>query len=251
MCEPASRAAGGPGARVKFCRGRYREGRPDPATFCWERGVSGCAIARAAGRYPTRGPTLRCAAPLRPEDEQAGYWAKRPYFAVRALSAGKSLHSGVSSAVRRLLQSFWRCYVRKRRYIEAVILPGSERSTTLLVATTQIQASWPRGWLSARPKTPGGARRRMFFQRQYPHDILRYSTRDFSFLLVAGTDARVVLGQNMLPAGPLRRGWLWLPSLCAATALPSTRHRRRTIGLESLAQPSFGALAILAVTLLF
>ena len=33
----AGGAAGGPDAWVKFCRGRYREGRPGPANFCWER----------------------------------------------------------------------------------------------------------------------------------------------------------------------------------------------------------------------
>ena len=33
---------------------------------------------------------------------------------------------------------------------------GSEQLRRGL-ATTQIQASWPRGWLSAGPKTPGGA----------------------------------------------------------------------------------------------
>ena len=63
--------------------------------------------------------------------------------------------------------------------------------------------------------------------------------------VVPSTAARVVLGQNTRPAGPRSFAEAWLPSLCAATAEHATPTRRNISFVESLAQPSFGALAIL------
>ena len=79
------------------------------------------------------------------------------------------------------------------------------------------------GWLSGRPKTPAGARRRLSVQTE-----TRTLAKDERCLLAIRPKHRCTRRPRAkhAPHGPLlRRGWAWLPSLCAATAFPSTLHR--------------------------
>ena len=53
MCEPASGAAGGAGAREKFGRGRYRCASSGRGAFGWERRVQRVPASGSRSQYPT------------------------------------------------------------------------------------------------------------------------------------------------------------------------------------------------------
>ena len=105
---PAGRAAGAPSARVKFCRGRYREGRPRPANFCWERPVSECGVGCLQRRDPREGPSSPCAGRQRAPPR---FFAKIAHVFLSGLGATKMRGSaviGVTEAVARG-NWLWRC----------------------------------------------------------------------------------------------------------------------------------------------
>ena len=98
------------------------------------------------------------------------------------------------------------------------------------------------GWLSGRPKTPAGARRRLSIQTE-----TRTLAKDERCLLAIRPKHRCTRRPRAKHAshGALSQRLAWLG--CQAFALRLLSRARsiacRTIGLESLAQPSSGALA--------
>ena len=104
------------------------------------------------------------------------------------------------------------------------------------------------GWLSARPKTPAGARRRLSIQTETRTKTLASPSAIDPCLTHLMHDGRVVLGQNTRLAGYRFSQHKLAAKAFAAAAVHATPTPGRTIGVESLSQPSFGALHFFAVT---
>ena len=102
------------------------------------------------------------------------------------------------------------------------------------------------GRLSGRPKTPGRAKRRVFFQKHNPHDRAKRALspcHSSQAPLHASSYAKTSVPRGRALISKHRQ-----PRLALAACEHATPSPCRTIGVESLSQPSCGALHFFAVT---
>ena len=101
------------------------------------------------------------------------------------------------------------------------------------------------GRLSGRPKTPGRAKRRVFFQKHNPHDRAKRCLRVIRLKHRCTRRPRAKHASHEAALISKHRQPRLAVAACEHAKTPSPC---RTIGVESLAQPSFAALHFFAVT---